>query len=78
MKYLDIRITEEYHVQPTLFGPSLVSTLYRLVDWETEQPVSEERHNSLADAERAMCKLLAPYLSQMATAYAQQEVPPAK
>ena len=78
MNYLDIRITEEYHVQPTLFGPPLVSTVYRLVDWNTEQPVNEERHTSLADAERAMCKLLAPYLSQMAAAYAEQEVPPTK
>ena len=78
MKYLDIRITEEYHVQPTLFGPPLVTVAYRLVDWKTEQPINEERHTSLADAERALCKLLAPRLSQMAAAYAEQEVPPQK
>ena len=70
MKYLDIRIVEEYHVQPTLFGPPLVGIVYRLVDWNTEQPVNEERHNSLADAERALCTLLGPYLSQLALATA--------
>ena len=69
MKYLDIRLTEEYHVQPTLFGPPLVSVVYRLVDWDTEQPINEKRYTSLADAERAMCKILSPYLA----AYAESE-----
>ncbi len=73
MKYLDIRLTEEYHVQPTLFGPPLVTVAYRLVDWDTEQPINEERYNSLADAEREMCRVLSPYLSQWAAAHAEQE-----
>jgi hypothetical protein len=68
----DIRIVEEYHVQPTLFGSPLVEIVYHLVDWNTEQPINEERYKSLADAERAICRIVAPHLRQMAFIHAER------
>jgi hypothetical protein len=50
----DIRIVEERVVQPTLFGPPLLSTVYRLADWDTYEPLSLVRYPTIGEAEKAV------------------------
>lgn len=71
---MDIRIVTEFNVQPVLFGPPKVFETYRLVDWNTDQPVNEKRYKSLPDAERAMCDLVYPHISRMAEEYAERAI----
>ena len=72
---MDIRVVEQIHAQPTLFGMPVLSTTYTLVD-EHEQPLLDEEGKpyslpSLAAAERKMCAILGPVLRRMAYEYAE-------
>lgn len=61
----DIRIVEEEHIRPVLFGDPIVSTVYRLVDWNTEESLSEKRFETLAKAEQAIQNILIPYWNRV-------------
>lgn len=65
----DIRIVGEEHIQPVLFGDPLVSIVYRLVDWDTEESLSEKRFETLAKAEQAIQNILIPYWNRMLQGY---------
>ena len=70
---LDIRIREQQHEQPVLFGPLLKITTYQLIDWETEQPVDTHHYETMGEAERATYNRLRPYLRQIAAEEAERE-----
>jgi hypothetical protein len=72
-KILDIRIVAQEHLQPTLFSGPIISIHYQFVDWETEQPISDEQFDTLAAAEKRAYEMLSPLLAQMAWEEAERE-----
>jgi hypothetical protein len=65
-KVLDIRIVAQERVQPVLLGNPIISTVYTLVDWETEEPVTDETFDTLPAAEKRAYELALPRLMQLA------------
>jgi len=72
-KVLDIRIVAQEHLQPVLFGNPIVTTYYTLVEWDSDERITDETFQTLPKAEKRAFELALPRLMQLANEQASQQ-----